>query len=127
LFCFVCPQPEGDLAVVVAPVLRFYDVGYNASVTIEEIAKPEAVIKAFAPELIGRSIEDDDITRIETVKYPDSNLTYYIYDLKPHFLIAATAFKNRLFVMTVRASSVQWRKSAAKLQTVRDSFRVSTA
>jgi hypothetical protein len=33
-------RDEGSLEVVVAPVLRFLDVGYNANVTIEEIGPP---------------------------------------------------------------------------------------
>mmetsp|Transcript_4594 Transcript_4594/g.8682 ORF Transcript_4594/g.8682 Transcript_4594/m.8682 type:complete len:271 (-) Transcript_4594:213-1025(-) len=122
---FSC-RPEGDLAVVVAPVLRFYDVGYNASVTIDELGTPEAIVKAFAPEVLGGPIEDDDITRMETRTDPESGLLYYVYDVKPHFLLCATAFKNRLFIMTIRASSVQWRKAKDKLLVTRDSFRVST-
>ena len=75
----------------------------------------------------GTTLEEEDITRMEIVKYPDSPLSYYIYDLKPHYLISATAYRNRLFVQTIRASSVQWRKAGAKLQVSRDSFRVQTA
>mmetsp|Transcript_15644 Transcript_15644/g.21626 ORF Transcript_15644/g.21626 Transcript_15644/m.21626 type:complete len:280 (-) Transcript_15644:202-1041(-) len=119
-------QAEGDLAVVVAPVLRFYDVGYNASVIIEELGTPEQIIKAFAPEIIGQTVEEDDIVSM-TTKKDDQGLTYYLYDLKPHFLIAATAFKNRLFIMTVRASSLQWRKAKNLLPEIQSSFKVSTA
>jgi hypothetical protein len=31
------------------------------------------------------------------------------------------------FILTVRATALQWRKAADKLYTVRDTFRVSTA
>uniref|UniRef100_A0A7S0RA50 PsbP C-terminal domain-containing protein n=1 Tax=Pyramimonas obovata TaxID=1411642 RepID=A0A7S0RA50_9CHLO len=119
-------KPEGDLAVVVAPVLRFYDVGYNASVIIEDLGTPEKIIKAFGPEILGRPVEDEDILYMDTKKDKGTGLTYYMFDVKPHYLIAATAFKNRLFIMTVRASSTQWRKSKDKLMEIRDSFAVTT-
>lgn len=44
---------QGSLAVVVAPVLRFIDVGFNADVRIEEIGPPDKLISGFAPELFG--------------------------------------------------------------------------
>lgn len=119
-------RPEGDLAVVVAPVLRFYDVGYNASVIIEDLGTPEKIIKAFGPEILGTPVEDEDILYMDTKKDAATGLTYYMFDVKPHFLIAATAFKNRLFIMTVRASSSQWRKAKDKLFEIRDSFSVTT-
>lgn len=41
------------MAVVVAPVLRFADVGFNADVRIEELGGPDKIISGFAPELFG--------------------------------------------------------------------------
>jgi hypothetical protein len=99
----------------------------QASVTIEELGGPQKIITGFAPELIGRPLEDGDILDMKTEKDPATGLLYYLYELKPHYLVAATAFKNRMFIMTIRASSIQWRKASDKLFTVRDSFRVSTA
>lgn len=46
-------KDQGSLAVVVAPLLRFIDVGFNADVRIEEIGPPEKLISGFAPELFG--------------------------------------------------------------------------
>lgn len=43
----------GNLQVVVAPVLRFADVGFNADVRIDQINSPDAIISGFAPELFG--------------------------------------------------------------------------
>lgn len=99
----------------------------QASVTIEELGGPQKIITGFAPELIGRPLEDDDILDTKVEKDPATGLTYYLYEIKPHYLVAATAFKNRMFIMTIRASSIQWRKASDKLFTVRDTFRVSTA
>jgi hypothetical protein len=49
---FASPD-QGSLAVVVAPVLRFADVGFNADVHIEELGPPDKLISGFAPELFG--------------------------------------------------------------------------
>ena len=38
---------------MVAPVLRFMDVGFNADVHIEELGPPDKLISGFAPELFG--------------------------------------------------------------------------
>lgn len=46
-------KDQGNMAVVVAPVLRFIDVGFNADIRIEEIGPPEKLISGFAPELFG--------------------------------------------------------------------------
>lgn len=46
-------KDEGKLQVVVAPVLRFADVGFNADVRIDQLNRPEAIITGFAPELFG--------------------------------------------------------------------------
>ena len=54
-------KPQGELAVVVAPVLRFIDVGFNASVRIEDVGEPKRVIQGFGPELFGKPVDDEDI------------------------------------------------------------------
>lgn len=46
-------KDQGSLAVVVAPLLRFIDVGFNADVRIEEVGPPDKLISGFAPELFG--------------------------------------------------------------------------
>lgn len=66
---------QGKMFVVVAPVLRFMDVGFNADVRIEEIGSPELLITGFAPELFGKPLEEDEILSCNTVK--KGNLTYY--------------------------------------------------
>lgn len=68
-------KAEGNLAVVVAPVLRFTDIGFNADVRIEQLGEPDRIIAGFAPELFGRPLEDDSVLETEVVKKGD--LTYY--------------------------------------------------
>ncbi len=70
-------RDQGELAVVVAPVLRFADVGFNASVTIEELGTPEKIIRGFAPELFGNPLEEDDILETRVLNKPGSSITYY--------------------------------------------------
>lgn len=54
--------------MVVAPVLRFKDVGFNAKVTVEELGTPDMLISGFAPELFGTPLNDEDVldTRVVT-------------------------------------------------------------
>lgn len=48
---------EGGLEVVVAPVMRFKDIEFNANVKIEEIAPPERIIAGFALEIFGSPLQ----------------------------------------------------------------------
>lgn len=117
---------DGDLAVVVAPVMRFADIGFNADVRIEDLLSLEQLIYGFGPELTGDTVEPDQIVDMHVDKDPESGLSFYKYELvgSPHMLVSATAFKNRLYIMTVRANGRQWRKSRDKLRTMIDSFGV---
>lgn len=76
---------EGDIAVLVAPVMRFRDIGFNADVTIEELFEPPALIRGFGPELIAKQIEDDDIVSMEIVK--KDGRQYYEYELNSKHLL----------------------------------------
>ena len=45
------------MAIVVAPVLRFLDVGFNSDVRIQELGSPEKLISGFGPELFGSPLQ----------------------------------------------------------------------
>lgn len=45
------------MAIVVAPVLRFADVGFNADVRLKELGSPEKMIGGFGPELFGSPLQ----------------------------------------------------------------------
>ena len=47
---FTNPE-EGGLVVVVAPVMRFKDIAFNANVKIEDSAPPDRIISVFALEI----------------------------------------------------------------------------
>lgn len=113
---------QGNLLVIVAPVLRFMDVGYNASVDIEQIGPPDKIIAGFAPELYGKPLMEDDV--IETAVVQDGGLTYYQWQVKPHHAVSATAVGNRVFILSTTSNSRQWRRAKDDLVQVQRSFRV---
>jgi hypothetical protein len=68
-------RTQGSLSVVVAPVLRFVDVGYNADVRIEQLGEPDKIINGFAPELFGRPLDEGDV--LDTNTTVKDGITYY--------------------------------------------------
>lgn len=108
--------------VVVAPVLRFSDVGFNAEITLEELGTPDKIIGGFAPELFGHPLEEGDIVSQDIKR--KNGLSYYMWEIKPHRLVTATAFKNRVFLLSLSANGRQWRKADEKLRTIQDSFMI---
>lgn len=119
-------KEAGEIAVVVAPVLRFMDVGYNASVTLKDVGPPERVIAGFAPELFGKPLDEEDVLNTQ-VKTQDNGQLYYFYELKPRRLVAMTAVRNRVFIITVAANSRQWKKHEDSLRVIQQSFKVPMA
>eukprot|EP00210_Caulerpa_lentillifera_P000630 g609.t1 len=113
---------EGSLEVVVAPVLRFVDVGFNADVRLTDIGSPDKIIEGFAPELYGAPLEDGDI--LDTQVTIKDDIPYYSWELVGHRLVAATAVGNRVFLLSISAKNRQWRKSATKLKKMILSFHV---
>jgi hypothetical protein len=113
---------SGSLQVVVAPVLRFVDVGYNANVRIDQLFTPEVAINGFAPELFGSPLNEEDVVATRTVD--KGGVVYYQWEVKPHHLVAATAVGNRMFILSTTSNSRQWRKAEAQLREVQASFFV---
>lgn len=54
--------------MVVAPVLRFMDVGFNAKVTIVDVGEPQKIIEGFAPELWGQPLQEGEVLDTEVVE-----------------------------------------------------------
>jgi hypothetical protein len=117
----------GNVSVVVAPVARFADIGFNADVKLEELIKPEQLIAGFAPELIGVPLQEGDVLSTATPR--KNGLLFYEYELKssrvPHLLVSATAHKNRLYILSCAATSRQWRNAEADLRRMAFSFAVT--
>lgn len=112
---------QGRVFVIVAPVLRFADdLGDNA--TIDRIGTPEKVINAFGPEVIGENVEGKVLSS-EVAEHEGRQ--YYQFELEPpHVLITATAAGNRLYLFSVTANGLQWKKHYKELKKIADSFRV---
>lgn len=115
-------KEEGNLFLVVAPVLRFRDVGVNADVRIDGLGTPDIIIAGFAPEIFGAPLSEDDVLVTETAQI--DGVTYYYWEVKPHHLVAATAVGNRLFMLVLNANGRQWRKAEANLRAMQKSFFV---
>jgi len=111
---------EGRLFVVVAPVRRFADDLDDA--TIEKIGNPEKVISAFGPEVIGENVEGKVLS---SATAEHSGRTYYQFELEPpHVFITATAAGNRLYLFSVTANGLQWKRHYKDLKQIAESFRV---
>uniref|UniRef100_A0A0F7GXJ4 Photosystem II reaction center PsbP family protein n=1 Tax=Pelargonium fulgidum TaxID=73198 RepID=A0A0F7GXJ4_9ROSI len=112
---------QGRLFVIVAPVLRFADnLGDDAK--LELIGPPDKVISAFGPEVIGENVEGK-VLSMDVSQH--SGRTYYQFELEPpHVIITATAAGNRLYLFSVTANGLQWKRNYKDLKKIADSFRV---
>eukprot|EP00747_Dinoflagellata_sp_TGD_P054529 gnl/TRDRNA2_/TRDRNA2_149072_c0_seq1.p1 gnl/TRDRNA2_/TRDRNA2_149072_c0~~gnl/TRDRNA2_/TRDRNA2_149072_c0_seq1.p1 ORF type:complete len:193 (-),score=22.83 gnl/TRDRNA2_/TRDRNA2_149072_c0_seq1:477-1013(-) len=121
----------GDLPVVVAPVLRFSDVGFGADVRIEQLGDPEKLINGFGPEITGDTVEDH-VDSMSTRKA--DGLTFYDYELSGisrrlpgPLLVTMTAAKNRLYICIAKPKvPSRWAEEQSTFRTMVDSFRVTS-
>ncbi|GJU22516.1 PsbP domain-containing protein 4, chloroplastic isoform X1 [Tanacetum coccineum] len=112
---------EGRISVVVAPVLRFADY-LEDDARIEKIGPPEKVINKFGLEVIGQNVEGK-VMNSEVKEY--SGRKYYQFELEPpHCLITATAAGNRLYLFSILANGLQWKRHNEELKKIADSFRI---
>lgn len=112
----------GSLLVVVAPVMRFADIPFNARMSTEQLGPPDKLIEGFAPELYGSPLNEGDV--LDTRVVERDGVLYYEWELIKHRLVSAAAVGNRLFLMSVQANGRQWRKAEPKLRMIWESFRV---
>lgn len=80
------------------------------------------VIEGFGTELFETPVEEESIEDIQ--KWQDSGLTFYKYKLTPRRLVTATAVKNRVLLLAIGASAVQWRRAGDKLDEIASSLKV---
>jgi hypothetical protein len=123
------------LSVVVAPVLRFLDLGYNADIRLPDVGPPEKLMAGFYPELFGKTMEEGDILDTQVVTRKPRNataetkpLTYYIYELNKKRRVAITATGNRTFILALNPrTSVGARKHSEDFKRIAESFEVDAA
>lgn len=129
---FSAPANLVALSVIVAPVLRFLDLGYNADIRLPDVGSPEKLIAGFFPELFGKTMEEGDLlsSTVVTKQPPNGGreMTYYEYDLSKTRRVAMTATGNRVFILSLAPKgSVGARKHGGELQRIAESFEVEAA
>ncbi|PWA49308.1 mog1/PsbP/DUF1795-like photosystem II reaction center PsbP family protein [Artemisia annua] len=88
---------EGRISVIVAPVLRFAECNWTK--------RRNEVMNSAVKEYSGRK--------------------YYQFELEPpHCLITATAAGNRLYLFSILANGLQWKRHNEELKKIADSFRI---
>ena len=120
-------RPGDILTPGTTPVLRFTDAGFGADVRIKDIGPPEKLLGGFAPEILGGPLEDRDLesTVISSKETPVGELDFYNWVTnRPRAIMSATSYKNRAFVLCVKASALQWRKNEEALRKIGDSFSI---
>jgi hypothetical protein len=117
-------ESEGDVKIVLAPVLRFANVEDGENPTIEELVPITNFILGFAPEVLGQPVNEEQIKSME--KDTRNGLTHYNYEIsnEAHWLISATVWKKRVYLCSVKASGRQWRTAQPKLRDTIASFTV---
>ena len=64
-------------------------------------------------------------TVISSKKTPVGELDFYNWVTnRPRAIMSATSYKNRAFVLCVKASALQWRKNEEALRKIGDSFSI---
>mmetsp|Transcript_34117 Transcript_34117/g.85882 ORF Transcript_34117/g.85882 Transcript_34117/m.85882 type:complete len:285 (-) Transcript_34117:146-1000(-) len=116
-------EDMGGLKVVLAPALRFVDIKQGTNPGIEELVPFERFMSGFGPELTQNPVDDTEI--VDRFKDTRDGLTYYNFELKNHTLVAATAYRKRIFIICLTAPSRQWRNNSDKLRAVMKSFKVN--
>lgn len=122
----------GDMAIIVAPVLRFTNVGFGADVRITELGSPEKMLLGFGPEITGGPIDEDMIEKVST--RTDKDIPYYDYVIQgpgsgklkfDKLMVSMSAYKNRVYILSVRPYGPERIEEFGKdYQMIADSFRI---
>jgi hypothetical protein len=117
-------ESEGEVKIILAPVLRFANVEEGENPTIEELVPITNLILGFAPEVLGQPVNEEQIKSME--KDTRNGLTHYNYEIsnEAHWLISATVWKKRVYLCAIKASGRQWRTAQQKLRDTASSFTV---
>ena len=89
---------------------------------IQDFLTLSSFIKGFGPELVGAPVQEEDV--VNSYEDEREGLTFYNYELKNHWLISATVYQRRVYIMVLHSSSLQWRRSYAKLLKTAASFSI---
>lgn len=115
-------EQDGELKIILAPILRFADFPAESNPRIQDFLTLSSFIKGFGPELVGAPVQEEDV--VNSYEDEREGLTFYNYELKNHWLISATVYQRRVYIMVLHSSSLQWRRSYAKLLQTAASFSI---
>ncbi|CEG01028.1 Mog1/PsbP, alpha/beta/alpha sandwich [Ostreococcus tauri] len=115
-------ESDGVLKIILAPIARFSNKVETDVIDLKELVSLENFIKGFAPELVGRPVQEDEI--VSSSEFDMNGITYYNYELADHSLVSATARNKRVYICLVTCNSLQWRKSKDRNLALLHSFAV---
>jgi len=115
-------EQDGEIKIILAPILRFVDFPAESNPRIQDFLTLSSFIQGFGPELVGTPVQEEDVVK----SYEDERegLTFYNYELKNHWLISATVYQRRVYIIVLHSSALQWRRSYAKLLKTAASFSI---
>ena len=102
-------------------------MGSEMCIRDRDIGPPDKLLGGFAPEILGGPLEDRDLesTVISSKNCPVGELDFYNWVTnRPRAIMSATSYKNRAFVLCVKASALQWRRNEEALRRIGESFQV---
>mmetsp|Transcript_8162 Transcript_8162/g.27030 ORF Transcript_8162/g.27030 Transcript_8162/m.27030 type:complete len:234 (+) Transcript_8162:5076-5777(+) len=113
-------EAEGELKVLLAPILRFADFPDGSNPQIQDILSPASFIQGFAPELIGDPVQPEDVLNM----YSDTRggLVFYNYELKSHWIISATVYQRRVYIIALHGTALQWKRNFDRMKRTALSF-----
>ena len=122
-----------------APQARFTE---KVRPDISQLGDVDTMIAAFAPEIIGKPLEEESVEEAKSVirnialdnsTTSTKSRTVYQYHLdnRPetrssprHVLVSMIADGNRLYIFSLKASTLAWRNKRDVFEKVLDSFDV---
>ena len=117
----------GEASVLIEPVLRFMDVGFNASVKVTDVGDPMKLVTGFGPELIGGPIEEFQLAKMDIDTLPNG-LPVYRYEIlpafkgDPHCFVSITAARNRVYILNAKTPEPLLQYREKNLRAMMNSF-----
>ena len=120
---------EGSLQVLVSPLNKLRRSALMADQSIEAVGSREGIINALGPNITGNTIEDEEVSRSESVNL--DGRTYYHYTLDTpyaktgqHQLASIVAKDEAVLLLAISATEAQWKSNRDSLIKIQQSFRV---
>ena len=117
---------HGSIAVVVAPQARFTE---SLSSDIQKLGTIDTMIDGFAPEIIGQPLNEGAVEeQTEVMQASGKRVFQYLLDQQVgksrRTLVSMLANGNRLYIFSLKATPLQWRKNEESLRAIQKSFDI---